>query len=181
MSPAKMFAFMKQRENRAVHRELPQARKTMRALFNGSECAGVWDLLVWVLLLCSRYIVFTTLPCTDEFNPSGDRPPPVAHNVAGGGDSVTISDAESVVPVSRCSAETAESPMDLSEDASIPAVPPQPLLFEDPLILNSPRICIPKKDKTMLMPSTFPSVSKNYVEIKRSQSSKCYKLCACKL
>lgn len=79
----------------------------------------------------------------------------------------TRSEAESVVPVCRSSAETAESQsdMDPSEDVCTPVVFSQPLLLEDPLILNSPRVTIPKKNNTLNhncpQPSKVPSVSKN--------------------
>lgn len=102
--------------------------------------------------------------CTGEFHKSCDAPQPT---VAEEADTATMSDGESTVLVCQSSADTAESQstMGPSEDVPIPAVPSQPVLIEDPLILNSPRISIPKKNKTTFkpscpQPSKIPPVSK---------------------
>lgn len=82
-------------------------------------------------------------------------------------DTLAASDEDTVVPVCEPSAEMTEcqSSKDSSEDVCVPAAPSHPVLFEDPLILNSPRICIPKRKETTLKhnftkPSEIPSVSK---------------------
>lgn len=61
LSPAKMFAFMKKRESRAVHQDVHQAHNTTRALFTESGCAVVWNLLV--LLPCSCYFISHVTCC----------------------------------------------------------------------------------------------------------------------
>lgn len=76
--------------------------------------------------------------------------------------------AESVVPVSQSREESAdnESDMDPAEAVWIPTAPSQPVLLEDPLILNSPRISIPKKHNNCPQRSNFPSVSRDSFENK---------------
>lgn len=77
------------------------------------------------------------------------------------------SDAETVDPVCQSGTETAErqSSLDPVEDVRTPVVFSQPVLLEDPLILNSPRFTIPNKNSTLKhnspQPSKVPSVSKN--------------------
>lgn len=70
-------------------------------------------------------------------------------------DTVTMSDGGSTVPGCQSVADTAESQsaMDPSEDVRVPAVSSQPVLIEDPVILNSPRISIPKKSEPTLKPN----------------------------
>lgn len=96
--------------------------------------------------------------CTDEFPQSGDTTQPtVSETVA----TATMSDGESTVPGSQSIADTAESQptMDPSGDVRVPAGSSQPVLIEDPVILNSPRISIPKKCEPTLNPNC-PQLSK---------------------
>lgn len=67
-------------------------------------------------------------------------------------DTATMSDGEGTIPGCQSIADTAESQsaMDPCEDIRIPAMSSQPVLIEDPLILNSPRISIPKKSEPTL-------------------------------
>lgn len=102
--------------------------------------------------------------CAGEFHNSCDAPQPAVAETA---DTDTVSDGESTVLVCQSSADTAESQstMGPSEAVPIPAEPSQPVLIEDPLIINSPRISIPKKNKTTFkpscpQPSKIPPVSK---------------------
>lgn len=66
--------------------------------------------------------------------------------------------SESDVPVSRHISESA--------DALTSAVSSKPVLLEDPLVLNSPKILIPKRQEAVFKcnkwpkQATFPSVSK---------------------
>lgn len=66
--------------------------------------------------------------------------------------------SESDVPVSRRISESA--------DALTSAVSSKPVLLEDPLVLNSPKILIPKRQEAVFKcnkwpkQATFPSVSK---------------------
>lgn len=77
-------------------------------------------------------------------------------------DTATMSDGESTVPGCQSIADTAESQsaMDPSEDVRVPAVSSQPVLIEDPLILNSPRISIPKLKPNCPQLSKISPVSK---------------------
>lgn len=94
-----------------------------------------------------------------------DTPPSPVHNITE--DITLMSVVESVVPVSQSRMESAATQSDPSEDVLIPTAPPQPVLLEDPLILNSPRISIPKKNEAVLKrnnwpgPTEFPNVSGN--------------------
>lgn len=71
--------------------------------------------------------------------------------------------SESDVPVSRRISESADCH---SADALTSAVSSKPVLLEDPLVLNSPKILIPKRQETVFKcnkwpkQATFPSVSK---------------------
>lgn len=77
---------------------------------------------------------------------------------------------ESVVSANRSRVESADSQSDTdpSEDVRIPGVPSQPVLLEDPLVLNTPRISIPKKHDAVFkrnkwpQRATFPSVSREH-------------------
>lgn len=68
--------------------------------------------------------------------------------------------SESDVPVSRRISESA------SADALTSAASSKPVLLEDPLVLNSPKILIPKRQEAVFKcnkwpkQATFPSVSK---------------------
>ncbi|XP_069571001.1 mis18-binding protein 1 [Brachyistius frenatus] len=69
---------------------------------------------------------------------------------------------ESVVSMNLDGGETpgSQSDTDPSEDARIPAVPPRPVLLQDPLVLNSPQISIPKKRETVFKRNNQPSQAK---------------------
>ncbi|XP_056915143.1 mis18-binding protein 1 [Takifugu flavidus] len=129
LSPAKMFALMKKRENRAAHQDVRHVNNSMRALFTANE-----------------------------FPQSIDTPQPTVSETV---DTATMSDGESTGPGCQSIADTAESQsaMDPSEDVRVPAVSSQPVLIEDPLILNSPRVSIPKKSEPTLQPDC-PQLSK---------------------
>lgn len=95
-----------------------------------------------------------------NFHPPRDTPLFTVHNTCETQDFTLTSVVESVVSVSQ-------SDTDPPEDVLIPAVPPQPVLLEDPLILNSPRFYMPKKSEAVLkrnnwpQPTEFPDVGKN--------------------
>lgn len=100
-----------------------------------------------------------------NFHQSRVAPPSTVHNIT---EDITVTSVvESVVPVSQSRMESADNQSDPSEDILIPTAPPQPVLLEDPLILNSPRISIPKKSEAVLKrnnwpgPTEFPNVSGN--------------------
>lgn len=42
MSPAKMFAYMKEREGKTEQQEVPNVSSSMRHLFSGGECVMKW-------------------------------------------------------------------------------------------------------------------------------------------
>ncbi len=104
-----------------------------------------------------------------NFHQSRDSPPPTAHDTGETEDAAFGSVSENVVPVSRSTVESADSQSDSdpSEGAPIPAAPSQPLLLEDPLVLNTPRVSIPKKHDAAFKRNKwpqlakFPSVSRN--------------------
>lgn len=105
----------------------------------------------------------------DNFHQSRDTPPSTVHNMGELEDVASTSVEESVVPDNQSRSELADSQSDTNppEDIQIPAAPSQPVLLEDPLILTSPRVFIPKKYEAVFkrnncpQPTKFPSVSRN--------------------
>ncbi|KAF7662660.1 hypothetical protein LDENG_00231170 [Lucifuga dentata] len=73
-------------------------------------------------------------------------------------DSISDSVAESATPVnqSRLEATDSQSDIDPSGDILIPAAPSQPVLHEDPLVLDSPYVSIPKKREAVFKNSRWP-------------------------
>lgn len=67
---------------------------------------------------------------------------------------------ESVVSVDCSRAESADTQSDQSEDVPTPVPTSQPVLHEDPLVLNSPRISIPKKQQAVFKRSQWPHLRK---------------------
>ncbi|XP_033981910.1 mis18-binding protein 1-like isoform X1 [Trematomus bernacchii] len=118
MSPAKMFATMKKRESKIEQ----QVNKVSN---------------------CTRDLFFQ-----DNFHLSRDRPLFKAHNMSEMEDNVLRDFPENVVPVNRPREASADSQSetDPSENVPNPVLSPQPFLHEDPLVLNSPRVSIPKKE-----------------------------------
>lgn len=80
---------------------------------------------------------------------------------------------EGLVPVKRSRVETANSQSHPSEDVVVAGVQSQPVLLEDPLVLNSPRISIPKKHQAVFkrnklpLCEKLPSVSRNLLKNKK--------------
>ncbi|KAL3049217.1 hypothetical protein OYC64_008649 [Pagothenia borchgrevinki] len=118
MSPAKMFATMKKRESKIEQ----QVNKVSN---------------------CTRDLFFQ-----DNFHLSKDRALFKAHNMSEMEDNVLRDFPENVVPVNRPREASADSQSetDPSENVPNPVLSPQPFLHEDPLVLNSPRVSIPKKE-----------------------------------
>ncbi|XP_010786677.1 mis18-binding protein 1 isoform X2 [Notothenia coriiceps] len=71
-----------------------------------------------------------------------------AHNMGEMEDNVLRDFPENVVPVNRPREASADSQSetDPSENVANPVLSPQPFLHEDPLVLNSPRVSLPKKE-----------------------------------
>ncbi|XP_008282233.1 mis18-binding protein 1 [Stegastes partitus] len=124
MSPAKMFAYMKERESKKEPQEV--CTSSRRDLFNGGN-----------------------------FHQSRDAPLSTAHSV---GEMEERSAPESVVPSHQYQVDSPDSQSDTdpSEDASNLAVAPQPVLLEDPLVLNSPHVSIPKKNEAVFKRNKWP-------------------------
>lgn len=119
---------------------------------------------------CSFVHVVTLHPFpTGSFHQSRDSLPSTAHIMGETEDTAFRSVSENVVPVDRSRVESADSQSDTdpSEGSLIPTAPPQPLLLEDPLVLNTPRVSIPKKQEAAFKRNKwpqlakFPSVSRN--------------------
>lgn len=111
--------------------------------------------IVWFLLLLTFF-------STGNFHQSRDSPPSTAHSMREMEDSAFASAPESVAPVTRPTEESADSQSDTdpSEDALIPAEPSQAVLLEDPLVLNTPRISIPKKQEAVFKRNKWPNCAK---------------------
>ncbi|TMS21304.1 Mis18-binding protein 1 [Larimichthys crocea] len=127
MSPAKMFAYMKERENKSEQQDVQKVSSSTRDLFG------------------------------DDVNPSRDTPPSTYHST-GETEDVTPSVSQSVGPATQSGVDSADSQSytDPSEDTLIPAVQAQPILLEDPLVLNSPRVSIPKKNDAVFKRNKWP-------------------------
>ncbi|XP_040915887.1 mis18-binding protein 1 isoform X2 [Toxotes jaculatrix] len=130
MSPAKMFAFMKERESKRGQQEVHEVSSSTRELFG------------------------------NNFRQSRDTPLSTPHGVTELEDLAFRSVSESVVPVDQSIVESADSQSDPSEDVAIPAARSQPVLLEDPLVLNSPRISIPKKHQAVFKHNKWPQLTK---------------------
>ncbi|XP_068195267.1 mis18-binding protein 1 isoform X2 [Antennarius striatus] len=138
ISPAKMFAYMKERERRKEQQEVHDIRSSTTAF-------------------------------QDRGNFHQSKNAPADHNMDEAERSASV--PETVVPFNWSQVEPPNSQSDtgLSEEVVTPDVPPQPVLLEDPLILNTPRISIPKKNESVfkrdkgLQSIKFPSESVIYL------------------
>lgn len=143
MSPAKMFAYMKERESKRERRGVHEVINTTRDIFNAVNSLR-----------------------------SGDSPLSTPHSVAERDNSVFTDTSESDVPVSRRISESADcqSDADPAADALTSAVSAKPVLLEDPLVLNSPQILVPKRQEAVFKcnkwpkQATFPSESVIYLK-----------------
>uniref|UniRef100_A0A096LSW7 MIS18 binding protein 1 n=1 Tax=Poecilia formosa TaxID=48698 RepID=A0A096LSW7_POEFO len=72
-----------------------------------------------------------------------------------------VQDVPSVnTAVNQNRAETSESRSETSQDTPIPASPSPTVLLEDPLVLNTPQISIPKKDEAVFRRNVWPKQKK---------------------
>ncbi|XP_026182932.1 mis18-binding protein 1 isoform X3 [Mastacembelus armatus] len=127
MSPAKMFAYMKERESK---REQQRTGKGSSSSTTGGKLSN-----------------------EGHFNRCRNTSQPRAHNV-----NVTEDFACKSVPESR--AESADIRSDPPKEVQAPATPSPPNLFEDPLLLNTPQIFIPKKQQPVFKRNKFPQIAK---------------------
>ncbi|XP_029349946.1 mis18-binding protein 1 isoform X2 [Echeneis naucrates] len=129
MSPAKMFAYMKERESKKEQQEVHEVSSSTRDLFDRGN----------------------------TFHQSRDAPLSNPHNIADMEDVAFRGVPESAVPVNCSSVESADSQ---SEDFRTSPAPLEPVLLEDPLVLNSPRISIPKKHQPVFKRNKWPQQAK---------------------
>ncbi|KAM6968615.1 mis18-binding protein 1 [Tautogolabrus adspersus] len=131
MSPAKMFAYMKERENKAEQEKVIEVSSSTRDLFYAGNS-----------------------------HRSRDTHPSTAHDM---GEIPAFRDVSEIAgPVHQSREESADSQSDTdpSEHVPSPAEPSQPVLLEDPLVLNSPRISIPKKHSAVFKRNKWPQTAK---------------------
>ncbi|KAM9708170.1 mis18-binding protein 1 isoform 2-T2 [Menidia menidia] len=137
MSPAKMFALMKERESKKEHQDALNSSR--RELFGQGN-----------------------------HHQSRETPLSSAHAVGDVGNVSPRATPGRRDPVPGCGAASvgSRSVADGSEDAAMAAAPPQPqpALVEDPLVLNSPQISIPKMRGSVFKRSHWPSQKKFPVE-----------------
>ncbi|XP_056250082.1 mis18-binding protein 1 [Seriola aureovittata] len=131
MSPAKMFAYMKERESKREQHGYLEVSSSTRKLFDGGN-----------------------------FHQSRDTALSTPHNMAEMEDVVFRSVSESVVPFNCSRVESTDTRSNHSEDFLIPPAPPEPVLLEDPLVLNSPQISIPKKNQAVFKRKKWPQRTK---------------------
>ncbi|KAG7238491.1 hypothetical protein INR49_030764 [Caranx melampygus] len=132
MSPAKMFAYMKERESKREQHGALEVSGSTRQLFDGGN----------------------------HIRQSRDVPVPIPHNMAEMDDTTFTSVPESVALVSCSTVESAHSQSDHPEDFLIPPAPSEPVLLEDPLVFNSPRISIPKNQQPVFKRNKWPQRTK---------------------
>ncbi|XP_014843362.1 PREDICTED: mis18-binding protein 1 [Poecilia mexicana] len=126
MSPAKLFALMKERESKREHQQIETCSR--RELFAGNQ----------------RNL--------QEFS---DSDVSSTHHME------HVQDVPSVnTAVNQNRAETPESRSETSQDTPIPASPSPTVLLEDPLMLNTPQISIPKKDEAVFRRNVWPKQKK---------------------
>ncbi|KAM9341284.1 mis18-binding protein 1 [Symphorus nematophorus] len=134
MSPAKMFAYMKERERKTEQQEVHNISSSTRELFDGGN-----------------------------FHQSRDTSPPsTTHSEADMEDVAFRSAPKSVLPVDGSRAESADSHSDTDpcEDVLIPAAPSQRVLLEDSLIFDTPRVSVPKKNEAVFKRNKWPQSTK---------------------
>ncbi|XP_015234708.1 PREDICTED: mis18-binding protein 1 isoform X1 [Cyprinodon variegatus] len=128
MSPAKQFAMMKKSESKKNQQQIQSSSR--RELFGRNE-RGLKEFR----------------PTEVSTNPYMDRlkaiPP--------------MNTIEQVAPVKQNRVESPESRSEISEDSLTPAPPSPRVILEDPLILDSPQISIPKKDKDVFRRNVLAS------------------------
>lgn len=144
MSPAKMFASMKQRENKTQRQEVPNSSR--RELFNGGESTSLLKNRHFGLLNNNKpsihSFILCVCVCVGSLHESRDTPVPTAHSLAETEDTTLKTPPGTMGVVNRGTEDSADGPSDAddSEDTLIPAAPSQPILLEDPLVLKSPQI-----------------------------------------
>lgn len=127
MSPAKLFALMKERESKKEHQQIQT--RSRRELFTG---------------------------CERNLQESRDPDFPISQRMEHIKDVPLIDTVKQTAPVNQKRADSPENPSETSEDAPIPASISPPVLLEDPLVLNSPQISIPKKDEAVFKRRALP-------------------------
>ncbi|XP_029982639.1 mis18-binding protein 1 [Sphaeramia orbicularis] len=144
MSPAKMFAYMKERESKRGQTEVPKVSNTTRKLFDDADHQ-----------------------CQPRDEPDSTVSQPDRTDDMHFGDA-----CENMPSASLTKIESSDNQSDIHPPDSEPpsAVPSQPVLVEDPLVLNSPRVSIPKKPDEMVkhnkwfQHATFPTESVIYLK-----------------
>ncbi|XP_028994280.1 mis18-binding protein 1 isoform X2 [Betta splendens] len=115
MSPAKVFQYMKERENKRMQQDVHKVTSSKKELFYGDQ-----------------------------------RRSEMCHSQV----------SELVIPLKRCRVETADSSSQPSEDDAAPDVQVAPVLLDDPLLLDSPCISIPRKRQAVVKPKKVPLFEK---------------------
>ncbi|XP_027856845.1 mis18-binding protein 1 [Xiphophorus couchianus] len=126
MSPAKMFAVMKERERRRERQQMETCSR--RDFFAGNE---------------------------RNLQESSDTDVSSNHYMEHMQDVRSMNTA-----VNQNQAESPESRSETSQDTPIPASRSPTVLLEDPLVLNTPRISMPKKDEAVFRRNVWPKQKK---------------------
>ncbi|XP_074547880.1 mis18-binding protein 1 isoform X2 [Halichoeres trimaculatus] len=129
LSPAKMFAYMKQRESKVEQQDVHGVSSTTRDLFDDGD----------------SHLSRDTHPSTTHSVIQALRDPP-----------------GNVSPVERSPEKSADSQSDTDPSGNVQILDEQshPVLFEDSLVLNTPRIAIPKNLSAVFKRNKNPLVSK---------------------
>ncbi|XP_054909580.1 mis18-binding protein 1 [Poeciliopsis prolifica] len=126
MSPAKLFALMKERESKREHEQIETCSR--RELFAGNK---------------------RNLQESCDTDVSSNHHLEHMHHVP-----------SMITAVNQNQVETPQSQSETSQDTPIPASPSPTGLLEDPLVLNTPQISIPKKNEAVFRRNVWPKQKK---------------------
>lgn len=149
MSPAKMFASMKEREkNKKERREVPNSSR--RELFDADKSMHLLSNSRNLCLHCLCSITINLILILFSFfegrlHEFRDTSVLTAHSMSETEESTLKSTPEATMLVDSTDGQS-----------NIDDSPSQPILLEDPLVINSPYILIPKKDKGVFRRNQWP-------------------------
>ncbi|XP_029901075.1 mis18-binding protein 1 [Myripristis murdjan] len=133
MSPTKMFAYIKEKERKRQHQEVYQVSSSTRVLRSRGHSCQSQD--------------GPTSTTSDKGETEDDTRMDAFHN---------DQQRESPADQSRLEPADSQSDADPRGDIMLPALKPQPPLVEDPVVLDSPRITIPKKCEATFKCNRWP-------------------------
>lgn len=162
MSPAKMFASMKEREkNKKERREVPNSSR--RELFDGDKSMHLLSNSrnLGLHCLCSITMNLILIPFffVGRLHEFRDTSVLTAHSMSETEESTLKSTPEATMLVDSTDGQS-----------NIDDSPSQHILLEDPLVINSPHVFIPKRDKGVFQRNQWPQ-HKRFPVVSRSRKA----------